>query len=257
MLYLHSLSHLTPKAAEVESVPLIREIKQKVGYPLTEQKLKEHLSQFFIIEDDLNKMELSLLLVEPTLELVAKLAEEKNVLHEPASLVRAKQVLDEMPSALDKNIQFAKEIAAWQEGFIKEAVQVFDALPRVSTPEEKIAFNNKFNEFFQMILRTQEFTFSFWDVVHEAHVSHINGLLESLNKGFLFHYTLEEELKKLEFEQIRRRIPAERLEEVEKIRKNVMAIKTGINRSYQVNKRMVDLAVYLYSYIKWLSHPPL
>ncbi|MEK6937953.1 MAG: hypothetical protein AABX04_02820, partial [Nanoarchaeota archaeon] len=102
MLYLHNLNHLTPKAADVESVPLIREIKQQVGYPLTELKLRAHLSSFFATEDDLNKMELALLLVEPTLEQVATLAAEKNEeLHEPASLVRAKQILDEVPPAMD------------------------------------------------------------------------------------------------------------------------------------------------------------
>ncbi len=256
MLYLHNLNHLTPKAADVESVPLIREIKQQVGYPLTELKLRAHLSSFFATEDDLNKMELALLLVEPTLEQVATLAAEKNEeLHEPASLVRAKQILDEVPPAMDQNLQFARVINEWQNLFFQETVEIFNALPKLRMQEEKIAYNERLNEIFRMILRNKEFAFNFWDLVHEAHVSHVDGLIESLNKGFIFHFTLEEELQKRSFEQIKHRIPGNRLEEVEKIKRKVMAINNGVQRAYNFNRRMVDLAVYLYSYIKWLSQP--
>ena len=83
----------------------------------------------------------------------------------------------------------------------------------------------------------------------------MDGLIESLNKGFIFHFTLEEELQKRSFEQIKHRIPGNRLEEVEKIKRKVMAINNGVQRAYNFNRRMVDLAVYLYSYIKWLSQP--
>ncbi|MFH0701478.1 MAG: hypothetical protein V2A62_03500 [Candidatus Woesearchaeota archaeon] len=258
MLYLHNLNHLTPKAADVESVPLIREIKQKVGYPLTDLKLREHLSSFFATEDDLNKMELALLLVEPTLEQVAALAAEKNEeLHELASLVRAKQILEEVPPAMDQNLQFARVINEWQNLFFQEAVEIFNALPKLRMQEEKIAYNERLNEIFRMILRNKEFAFNFWDLVHEAHVSHVDGLIESLNKGFIFHFTLEEELQKLSFEQIRHRISGSRIEEVEKIKRNVMAINNGVQRAYNFNRKMVDLSVYLYSYIKWLSQPML
>jgi hypothetical protein len=258
MLYLHNLNHLSPKAADVESVPLIREIKQKVGYPLTELKVRDHLQSFFPTEEDFTKMELASFLVEPTLEQVATLAAEKNEeLHEPASLVRAKQILDEVPPALTKNLEFARTIREWQNIFFQEAVEIFNALPKLRTQEEKVRYNERLNEIFRMILRNQDFNFNFWDIINEAHTSHIQGLIESLNRGFIFHFTLEEELQKLSFEQIRHRIPGSRIEEVEKIKRNVVAINNGVQKAYDFNKRMVDLAVYLYSYIKWLSHPPL
>lgn len=254
LLYIHNLSHLTLRAADVESVQLIRDIKQKVPYPISEQKLMEHLSAFFVTEEDKNKMEIALFLVQPTLELVAKLAAEKNPLHEPPSLVRANQILTEMPSALDKNIQFADGICEWQNHFIKEAVEVFNALPKLRTREEKLAYNEKLNEFFRTILRNKEFTFNFVGMVNEVHTSHINGLIESINKGFLFHYTLEEELKKVNFDFIKGRIPKDKLDEVEAIKKNVTAIRNGVERAYEVNMRMITLAVVLYSYVKWLSN---
>jgi len=126
-------------------------------------------------------------------------------------------------------------------------------LPKIRTTEDKVHYNNKLNDLFKTVLRNKEFTFNYVDVVNEMHTSHIAGLVESLNKGFFFHYTLEEELRKLEFEAIKHRIPREKLDEVEAIRKKVMAIKNGIDCAYACNLRMVHLAVVLYSYIKWLN----
>jgi hypothetical protein len=263
MLYLHNLTHLTPKSADVESVPLIREIKQKVGYPLTEQKFSEHISAYFPTHEELSKIEFSLLLVEPTREIISKLAEETKQaqesnplqapLYESPSLTRANQILQEMPPALDVNLGFMKELAMIKNSFIQEGTQVFNALPKLRTQDDKIIFNNKLNSLFKAILRNKEFTFNYVDVINEMHTSHIAGLVESLHKGFFFHYTLEEELKKLEFEAIKGRIPREKLDEVEAIRKKVAAIKSGVDVAYACNLRMVHLAVVLYSYIKWLN----
>lgn len=263
MLYLHNLTHLTPRAADVESVPLVREIRQKVGYPITEQKFSEHISSYFPTEEELSKIEFSLLLVEPTWEIIAKLAEETKLaqekdivqapLHEAPSLARANQILLEMPPALDTNLQFVKELAVIKGNFLREATQVFNALPKLRTQDDKIVFNNKLNELFKVVLRNKEFTFNYVDVINEMHTSHIAGLVESLNKGFFFHYTLEEELKKVEFEAIKGRIPHEKLDEVEAIRKKVLAIKNGVDCAYACNLRMVHLAVVLYSYVKWLN----
>ncbi len=173
MLYLHNLSHLTFKAAEVESVPMIREIKQKVGYPISEQKITEHLFPLWATEEEKSRIELALLLVEPTLEMVIVLAEEKNPLYEPASLQRANQILQEMPPALDKNLQYLQELGAWQGTFFKEITIVFNMLPKLRNTQDKLAYNQKLNEFFQKILRNKEFAFNFPEVVHEAHLSHI------------------------------------------------------------------------------------
>jgi hypothetical protein len=203
------------------------------------------------------------LLVDSTQEIIAKIAEETKLaqerdpiqapLHEPPSLVRANQILSEMPPALDKNLLFVKDLAVIKGHFIKEAVQIFNALPKLRTQEDKILFNNKLNDLFRTVLRNKEFTFNYVDVVNEMHTSHVAGLIESLNKGFFFHYTLEEELKKVEFEAIKSRIPRDKLDEVEAIRKKVLAIKNGVDCAYACNLRMVHLAVVLYSYVKWLN----
>jgi hypothetical protein len=162
-----------------------------------------------------------------------------------------------MPPALEKNLQFAHQIHEWQNIFFIEALEIFNALPKLRTMDEKKAYNERLNEIFRMILRNPEFAFNFWDLVNESHTSHIEGLIESFNKGFIFHFTLEEELKKLSFDQIRSRIPGDRIEEVEKIKRGVMAIKNGVELSYNFNRKMVDLSVYSYSYIKWLNQPML
>ena len=92
------------------------------------------------------------------------------------------------------------------------------------------------------------------DIINEAHVSNVGGLIESFGKGYFFHYTLEEELKKVNFESIMGRIPPESLQKVKEIEDNLVIIKKGIDRAYDVNMRQVNCALVLYSYVKWMMN---
>ncbi len=269
MLYTHNLGHLNLKSAELESVYIVRDLRQKMPFPITEPKFNEYLTNCLVSDTDQSRMELGLLMVGPTLELLNKLLSETYIpqadpmhdsempkpvmLYESANIQRAMQLLKEMPPALNKNIQFGTEMLGWQSTMIREAASVFNMLPRLRTTEEKIVYNAKLNEIFQKVLRNQEFVFNFTDIVHEAHVELMKGLLESMNKGFLFHCTLEEELRKASFDEIKRRIPQAKLDEAEVIKRNIMVIKNAIDRAYELNQRMVSLAVVLYSCMKWVK----
>ena len=66
MLYIHQLNQLTVKSAELESVYLIRELKQKTPYPLREEQLQNYFADFFISDTDKNVTEQALPLVQPT-----------------------------------------------------------------------------------------------------------------------------------------------------------------------------------------------
>ncbi|MBI2125689.1 hypothetical protein HYU08_03995 [Candidatus Woesearchaeota archaeon] len=91
-------------------------------------------------------------------------------------------------------------------------------------------------------------------MVHEGPVAQVNGLVESMQKGFFFHVSLEEEYKKVDFNTIKRRVPAEELQRVEAIEQNILKIKRAADTAYNANMRMINLSVILYSYVKWLSN---
>lgn len=252
MLYIHKLSDFQRKAAEVESVYLIRELKGKTPYPFTESKIGDYFADFFISRLDLEAMETTLNLVEPTIELVENLLREENPLYEKANLLRAVQVLKMMPVNLFNNLVYVQDIAEWQQQFITEATSILNAIPQLNRAEEKQLYNSKLSALFEKILRNQELSFNFMDIINEAHVSNVNGLIESFGRGYFFHYTLEEELKKASFESIQGRIPPEMLARVKEIEDNLFIIKKGIDRAYEANMRLVNCALVLYSYVKWM-----
>lgn len=255
MLYIHKLSQLTPKTAEVESVYLIREIKQKTSYPLKEAHVQDYLIDFTISDTDREAMIQGAPLVATTIEALKRILTERDPLYEVVNIQRAIQVLSDVPEALHKNISFAEDIAAWQmTTFVPELIPLFNSIPRLRTQQEKAEADKQLSFLFQRILRNKDFGFHFLDIVNEGHVSNVAGLSDSMVKGFLFHFTLEEELKKQDFNWIRRRIPAEKLGEVELIERNVAAIRKSVERAYEVNMRMVNLGLVLYSYVKWLMN---
>ncbi len=254
MLYIHALHHLTPKTAEVESVYLIREIKSKTPYPLKEPQLQEYFTDFSVSETDVQAMNQTLALVEPTIQEVERLIQENDPIHESVALQRTLQMLKNVPHALQKNLSYSEAIMYWQQGsFIPDVTTIFNSLPKLKTREEKIAGNDKLNEIFGKILRNKDFAFNGYDIVNEGQVSEMNALMESLNKGFLFHYTLEEELRKESFDNIKHRLPPAKVQEIEQIKKNIEEIKRGVERAYQCNMRMVNTALVMYAYVKWLN----
>ncbi len=251
LLYIHTLPHLSPRMAELESVYLVRELKQKVPYPLTPARLQEQFAEFVISPTDQELLVRALEAIAPVREAVQQILSEKNQLHEAVNVQRTLQILDELPGPLHNNLLYLQDLSAWQDSSISEVVPVLNSIPKLRSAEEKKACDQKLSVVFERILRNKQFAFRHDDLINEAFLAHITGLQEGLAKGYLFHYTLEEELKKASFEAIKARIPQYELERAETIRGSVTVIKRGVERAYQANFRMVQWATILYAYVKW------
>ncbi|MEK6853628.1 MAG: hypothetical protein AABX64_03005, partial [Nanoarchaeota archaeon] len=135
-----------------------------------------------------------------------------------------------------------------------EIAGVLNQIPKLRTADEKMRVNEQVKGLFQFLLRNPNFAFQAQDMIHEGPVAQINGLAESMEKGFFFHVSLEEEYKKVDFATIKRRIPRQDLEKTAEIENHIRMIKKGLDAAYGANMRMVNLAVVLYSYVKWLSN---
>ena len=250
LLYTHRLDQLNPKGAELESVYLVRDIRQRTSLPLIPNKVQEHFSDFYFKDEDIDAMEQASLLIEPTLEMVKQLQASKDSLYEEINLVRTLQLLQAQIEPLRNNIQYAKEMKHFQVEFAARATAVLNCVNKAKGREEKIAANDELNRLFAKILRNVDFRFHFVDIVNEGRVSDLQGLNEGMMRGYLFHFTLEEELKKLSFDEVKLRIPAENFAEVEKIHKYIKIIKKGIDQAYERNMQMVNWAITLYAYVK-------
>ncbi len=253
MFYLNSLKDLNQKSADMETIYMIRDLKKETPLPLSEEKMRDRFMTYFISENDKEAMQQSLEAIEPTMEAIKELLKEKDPDHEPVDLQRAIAMLSELHEPLQKNIEYATELSDWQKQFITEITAILNEIPRLKTKEEKAIYNKRLEEIFAKILRTNEFKFNAKDIVSEAQVKAISGLNESMARGFFFHITLEEEIKKLNFDLIKSRIPDQKLERVDNIGKSVAEIKKGIDEAYKVNMRAANWALILYAYIRWLG----
>ncbi len=252
MLHIHQLSHLNIRNASLESVYILRELRQKTPYPFSVQPVASYLSEFFLAQLDHDFMQQALGLIPSAVERLQLMLSRKDSLHEPFNIQRAIQILQELPPVLQQNIAYVEEILPWQDGFVEQFVAVLNKIPQLRTPEEKAYSNQQLNALFQTMLCNKEFAFNFQDVVNEAHLAHIVGLSESMGKGFLFHITLEEELKKIPYPILQQRLPASHVAEVEEIRSSIERIRKGVERAYDANMRMVQLSVVMYAYVKWM-----
>ena len=193
-------------------------------------------------------------LIEPTVEQIKALLHKESPLHETINLQRTVQLLNTIPSALENNLSYLQQVQVWQSTSPAEMAVLLNKIPKLRTTEEKVRANQQVKDLFQFLLRNHEFIFHAQDMIHEGPVAQVNGLTESMEKGFFFHVSLEEEYKKVDFSAIKRRIPAQELERVEEVERSIKQIKKGLDAAYNANMRMVNLSVMLYSYVKWLSN---
>ncbi len=250
LLYIHKLSDLNPKSAEIESVPFVRGMNLSGSFPFTQQKIAGAFAECIVSDRDLELIGHSLQLLEPTLARLNEIAAKGNPVHEPVNVGRALQSLKSLVLPLANNLQYGREAVVLQQEFMEKAAGLLNAIPSLRTSEEKSKLNAEISAYFEKVLRSKGFSFTHMDIVHEAQTSLVRDLAESFRKGYLFHVTLEEELRKATFADIRPRIPAELLKESEEIEVAIRNISEGVEQAYKLNTRMVLWAVIFYSCIK-------
>ena len=253
LLYIHGLNQLSSKSADLESVYLMRELKQKASYPLSSDKLNQMFVPFFASQTDLDLMQQTLELIPITIEAVQRLIQEQNQVHEAINLQRTVNILKEMVEPLTINLKFAGQVFQSQDSLVANLTGLLNNIPKLRTMDEKMGVNNKLKEVFYFLLRNQDFCFNYLDVVNEAQLNHIADLMESLNKGYLFHFSLEDELKKRSFDSLKGSLPIEKVQEAEDIAMNVLLIKKGVERAYNFNWSIINMSVIIYSFIKWFN----
>jgi hypothetical protein len=255
MLYIHQLKDLTPRSADIEVVPFIREIKTRTPLPLREEHVKEYFELFFVSESEKKAMTRAFEIIPAAITEIQALLNTHDPDYEPVNLQRAMTMLNEIPPFLLNNLNYAKEIFDWQNELVTGFAPLFNQLPnlKIMSQQEKIEVNNQLNNIFEKLLRSSEFSFNYKDVVSEGQISRMKDLNESMEKGFFFRVLLEEEIKKQSFDIIKSRISGEKLRKVDLTRMKISDIKKGVDAAYDLNMRMLQWALVVYGYIKWLS----
>lgn len=250
MLYIHQLSDLNPKSAEIESVQMIRDIKNNPER-FSEERLRKELSVYFISIEEIDKMILGLEHIEPAINKITKLTMNTNNSFEVVNLQRAISQLKEIPENLKSNIKYAESIIESQELISFMLYKILTNLPTIKSQPERMVYEQQIKSLFEKVLRNKEnFVFRGNDIVHEGPLAQINALKESMGQGFFYTVKLDEHLNKLHFNDIKDRINKEDLLATEDIKKDIDIIKDGVLSAYNTNMRMINMGLIMYSYIR-------
>lgn len=251
MLYIHKLSDLNVKSAEIESIQVVRSIRQHESSP-TQENLGSHLAGNFITEADVSVIEQAISLLQPTTARLNELLLSKNPVHESVNIVRSIQGLAQVSNNLSNSLNYARDMMSLQQGIVSGVAAVLNSVPFLRTAAEKSEANAALSRYFELILRSKDLSFNYREIISEGHTLLIRDLLESFRNGYLFHFTLEDEIKKANFDAIKPRIPARFLDESGQLASNIDVIKDGVDRAYDINLRMISQSIVLFSFIKWL-----
>src|SRR3989338_1961452 len=208
MLFIHKLSDLSIRSAQSESIPLIRSFRKQLSFPVGD--LSPLFRECMISDNEISQMNSGLDSVGIMMEKARSLLREKAGIHEPINLNRLIQSLELVPQLLEANIAFAKEMQEWRPQLLKEIEAIINTLPFLRTAEQKNAANEKISTIFSRLLRNPEFKFNYAGLIHEGHVEMSTGLASGMEKGYIFHIALEEEIHKVPFSVIKQRMPEDK-----------------------------------------------
>ena len=256
MLYIHKLSDLNPKNAEIESIKIIREIKTKTPFPVDEMKFYDYISVLFVTDTDKELIKEATSLVEPTLELIKGLRKqvENNPNYAHVTMDRCINNIYLLIDPLKTNQTYISDISHFQKSLLREFPYLINTLNTIKTSDDKLKYNTKFNEIFLRILRNIQMYYNGKGIVNEEQVKSIKALHSIIKNGFLFHESLQDEFRREELRpDVAAKILPYELQIIDAVEKNLLQIQKGIERAYDHNMRMVNLAVILYSYIKWVK----
>ncbi len=250
MIYIHSLNDLSPKSTEVEVVKVMRELKRNYPLPLTEEKLDSQLITYFMSDTDKFLMDKALDQINPVIYELKDLLDNGSETYSKVNIQRAINILDKLREALTKNILYSNNMIRYKGQTIREFTYMINQNLKFKE-EENANYNKKLSDIFERMLRHDgDFYFNAEEIVNEGEVQAITGLYEGMKKGYLFHVSLDEELKKLDFSIIKNKLSAEDLQKSELLTTKIEEIKRGIVRAYEHNMRMIEVAIILYSYIR-------
>ncbi|MBI2112127.1 hypothetical protein HYT52_01155 [Candidatus Woesearchaeota archaeon] len=253
MLYIHKLTDLNMRSAETESVYLLRDLKQKFTMPLGYPQFSEFLNDAHVSETDLAMISQALEVLPSTIAQLMMIYESNNQNLEMINVERSINILKALRGYLQSNLDYALTLRDSLELNLKKLVSTLNIVPKAQSHEAKLALNTDISNVFEFLLRNQQFFFNCSDLVEEGALSSIKGLNESYMHGFLYHLGIEEELKKINANEIEAKVPKEICEAINTIKKNVAMIKEASERAYNINKRIVDLSVFLYTFVKWAN----
>lgn len=254
MIYIHALKDLNPKSAEIEIVPLVRQLKQANSLPLSEEKVSTQFSQFFITKEDIDLMSKTLEMIPLVIQEITDLAKTNSSNLELVNLKRAVSELQALPAGLKNNIDYLQKILSMQETIVPKLTLLMNTIPTLKTQQDKILYDKTIGALFADILRNNE-TFAFYskDIVNEAHLARKDAVAEIMSTKAFFKVKMDEYLKKMAFSEISKRIPQEELAKVDEISRTIMEIKACIERVYNINMKLIEFAVTFYAYIRWIS----
>lgn len=249
MLYIHQLRDLCPKTADIESVQLLRDIRQK--NPSNEQIIQDLMSVLEfnnreIIIDSMNR-------IAPAIERIKGLISKNDPIYESINLHRAVSMLTEIIDDLKNNIDYFDDINLFRNDIKDKLNNIVSSIRNAKTSEEKYNLNSEINEIFKRILRTDDFTLKYENLVYEKDTARMKDLHESLANGFFFHITVKEHIDRKSFESIKSRIPHEKLVKADEIMNDVLKIKKGVDIAYEFNMSMIKFSIFFYSYIRYMN----
>jgi len=167
--------------------------------------------------------------------------------YEAINIHRLKSTIEEIPPALEKNLAEMKHVISVQYAVPVAVKWLIDSAKTAVSGEE---LKKIFNEGFQLLCTLAN------DVqgelnpdlrINEAHQTHVDDMSQRFKKGYVYHWSIQDELKKVPFEEVFERLNQEQKDQFGKLSALLEALTTSVEMNYDFNWKQVALIRRVYS----------
>jgi hypothetical protein len=167
--------------------------------------------------------------------------------YESINVHRLKATVEELPGPLKLNIGELKKVESLQHAVPVAVKDLINAARNANSPEELQKIPKDSFKLMCAIANDENGELKPDQRINESHRSHIKDISERFKTGYIYHWSIEDELKKIPFQDIFSRLEKEQQDRFHKLAKDLDKLNESVDVAYQLNWRQISLIRRIYS----------
>ncbi|MFC1753878.1 hypothetical protein ACFL96_10905 [Thermoproteota archaeon] len=227
----------------------LREKNPDLSTPSLEA-LQKTFSDCMISEEEMIVIENGLTILPEVLERVKWFIEDiqkdpKN--YESINVHRLKSTIEEIPKHLQKNVDELRKLMSFQHAVPVGVKQLIDAARNAKSPEELSQIPPQGFKLMCTAANDDKGVLCPDERINESHQSHMKDISERFKTGYVYHWSIEDELQKVPFAEIFSRLDTGQQDQFNTLSSLLDELNKAIDTTYNLNWKQIGMIRRIYS----------
>ncbi|MBT3406336.1 hypothetical protein HN419_04160 [Candidatus Woesearchaeota archaeon] len=217
-------------------------------------QISEEISNYFISESEVDAMKSVQGVfdeIEGIMIHISALADQKKKVYETMNIGRVKTIINEVPGALQRNIDLFENLLKVQQGLCNN---VQSSLSRLRSGKNDTVLDALGKEMFSImcdVLGNGEGRLKYEELINEQQYEHMNGIVGQLKDGYMFHFSVIDEMHTQSLAKLlEQQVPEEDRKINDHLMEKMLCVANAVNVAYNANWKIIAMTRKLFCIVK-------